>query len=281
MNKTKIEYLDYTWNPIAMKCSPVSEGCRNCWHLSMAKRLAGNPKMEAYLQRAYAGASPVLGPKELEAPFHLKKPARIGVQFMGDLFHPDVRCEWIDQIWEVMAACRWHTFFVLTKRPENVDRLLYEVNDDCVCRELGGGDYLKNVWFGVSVEDQKTADERISRLFQFPAGHRWISIEPMLGPVDLSVLFGLYEFDEGKWALKVGSRWKDSPDWVVCGCESGPGRRPCNVKWIRNLKNQCVSAGVPFFLKQGPGYLNGKSGIYKMPELDGQTWNEMPDNSDC
>lgn len=119
MQKTKIEYLTHTWNPITMHCTPVSDGCDNCWHRSMAKRLAGNPVLMDYKRDAYAGKTgPVLYLRELEAPTRLKKPARIGVQFMGDLFHESVPFEHQTRIVSTIAECRQHMFLILTKRPE-------------------------------------------------------------------------------------------------------------------------------------------------------------------
>ncbi len=255
MNPTKIEYLTHTWNPIAMRCTPVSAGCAYCWHLAMAKRLARNPKICNEFKNAYAGAiPPVLIHTEIDAPLHKKKPTRIGVQFMGDLFHEDITDEFIDKVFETICGCRGrHSFFILSKR----EKRMFDWFDHAMKISPGWfyphGQGILDLWqtfIGVSVENQATADERIPILLQTRAAHRWVSIEPMLGPVDLSEWFGLYEYDEGKYALKVGSRWKDSPDWIVCGGETGPGARPMEIEWARSVVNQCRAAGVPVFVKQ-------------------------------
>jgi len=246
MNRTRIEYLDYTWNPISMRCTPVSDGCLNCWHLAMAKRLTKNPLIDRNRQTAYAGGPFLLDEKELDAPMNLKNPSRIGVQFMGDIFHEHVNPEWMDAIWEVMAACPRHTFMVLTKRPQNIDRLLYGVTEECGCRELGGGDYLSNVWLGVSVEDQKTADERIPILLQIPEAKRFVSVEPMLGPVDLETYLNFGRLVE-KW---------DSLNWVIIGGLSLPGGKiqPPKHEWLNYLIHQSDAARIPIFIKPNAGY---------------------------
>jgi len=195
MNKTKIEYLTHTWNPLAMRCTPVSEGCKNCWHLAMAKRLANNP-MLSYAERfAYEGVKhPVLKNKELEAPLHFKKPARIGVQFMGDLFHESISFKFQTAIFEIMATGD-HWFYILTKRPQRMKEF-FQACEDWDPIEWPG------IWLGVSVEDQKTADERIPILLQIPAAHRWVSVEPMLGAVDLGL-----DKATCKCCPRWGSRW--------------------------------------------------------------------------
>jgi protein gp37 len=231
MNKTKIEYLDYTWNPIAMRCTPVSSGCANCWHLAMAKRLAKNPNLITNKRAAYAGGMFILDKKELQAPLHLKKPSRIGVQFMGDLFHRSV-ADRVLAIMEMIYLCNQHTFFVLTKRTQE----MVDFFERWEIHRVGlDQDFPLNLWLGVSVEDQKTADERIPILFRIPAVHRWVSVEPMLGPVDFH-------------KIKCGPN-REILHWVVCGGETGPKARPLHPDWVRNLRDQCQAAGVPFFFK--------------------------------
>jgi len=252
MNKTNIEYLDYTWNPVAMRCTPVSEGCTNCWHIKMCDRLANNPKIDKYERRSYQGIEINLKLKELEAPLKRKKPAVIGVQFMGDLFHEDVGLHEIFQVCKVMREAKQHTFLLLTKRPGRMLEL------------FGSGTPLPNVWLGVTTENQQRADERIPILLQIPAAKHFISVEPMLGPID-----ELYEYFQ----------WKQL-DGVFAGCETGPGRRSAKIQWFRDLKNQCVDNGIPFFLKRmfcvtGPAN-DRKIGIVKMPELDGKIYDQMP-----
>ncbi len=261
MQKTKIEYLTHTWNPIAMRCTPVSEGCRNCWHLAMAKRLAGNPKICNEFKNAYAGViPPVLIHTEVEAPLHLRKPARIGIQFMGDLFHGANKNEWVAKIFDVMEDTSQHTYFLLTKRPENIENFLIYYTPAA----------FPNLWLGVSVEDQKTADERIPILLQIPAAHRWVSVEPMLGAVNLRGSSYGPDWLEG-WDVEaqccgrphhfengsVECCGQPEPvqvqtkklDWVVVGGETGLGARPLHPDWVRSLRDQCQAAGVPFFFK--------------------------------
>ncbi len=258
MQKTKIEYLDRTWNPIAMRCTPISDGCRNCWHLAMAKRCAGNRACGEY-QHIYAGTQPPkLKQWELEQPLHLQKPARIGVQFMGDLFHKSIPFEFQTAIFEVMATGD-HWFYILTKRAQRMKEF-FQTCEDWDPTEWPG------IWLGVSVEDQKTADERIPILLQIPAAHRWVSVEPMLERVDLSQCWSDYlagwktEAEHGRHDER--GNCIDCPipvqvqteklDWVVCGGESGPGARPLHPDWVRSLRDQCQAAGVPLFIKTFP-----------------------------
>ncbi len=295
MNKTKIDYLDYTWNPLAMRCTPVSEGCRNCWHLAMAKRLAKNHTIDRDAQRAYSDIDgPSMNYVELEAPLHLRKSARIGVQFMGDLFHESIKREQTVEIVHIMRQSQKHTFFLLTKRPERMKNEWI-----LACKKLNMQFSPANVWLGVSVEDQKTADERIPILLQIPAAHRWVSVEPMLGAVDLKS----YLFDrpcpacEGKNSdlceyLDIENRercvggWIQSDmsepiSWVICGGETGPGARPLDPEWVRSLRDQCIAAGIPFFFKNWGDYNKKAKDI---PEaighlLDGKEWREIPNGT--
>jgi protein gp37 len=256
VQRTKIEYLTHTWNPLAMRCTPISDGCLNCWHLAMANRLAKNPMIPMAKQVGYSGRIPYLDLEELKAPLGIKKPSRIGVQLMGDLFHDKIKPEWIDAIWEVMGACPRHTFMVLTKRPQNIEKLLYGVTEECGCRELGGGDYLPNVWLGVSCENQKTADERIPILLQIPAAKRFVSVEPMLGSVDLFPLTLIYPNPGDKHIRPLPGRINPGLDWIICGGLSLPGGKiqPPQKEWIDNLVEQCDMAGVPIFIKPNAKY---------------------------
>jgi protein gp37 len=263
MQKTKIEYLDYTWNPIAMKCTPVSDGCQNCWHLAMAKRLAKNPLICLDERLAYGNGAPLLKHRELKAPIHLRKPSRIGVQFMGDLFHEDVEGFWIGAILKTIEHCSRHTFMILTKRPERMKRVF-----DLI--EKGLKEYIqspnwpfKNLWLGVSVEDQKTADERIPILLQIPAAKRFVSVEPMLGPVKLIYWVWDYPFSLKEQPKNIG--------WVIAGGETGPHARPLHPDWVRSLRDQCQAAGVPFFLKQIHQWGCRKCGFDPCTHLSGHT----------
>jgi protein gp37 len=300
MNKTKIDYLDYTWNPIAMRCTPISEGCRECWHLKAAKRLAANVAVEMEKRIAYAGGNPFLDTIELEAPFHLKKPSRIGVHFMGDLFHESIPFNFRFSTFCIMGAeeVGHHSFFVLTKRPERMAdffRIFTDLDPGMTASAL-----WERVWLGVSAEDQKTADERIPTLLQIPAAHRWVSVEPILGPVDLKFHLGLAANHDDLRGLLT---------WVVCGGETGSKARPVHPDWIRSLRDQCQAASVPFFFKSygewaeadiipggdgtveiiyAPGY---PEGFFRRSDaltrrvghkhsghlLDGKEWRQLPD----
>lgn len=238
MGKTSIEWTDASWNPI-VGCTEVSPGCANCY----AARLAATRLREvrAYHSLATGKIQKILGqksghrfqrseirwtgevrflPERLKEPLHWKKPQKIFVCDMGDLFHEDVHGDWIDQVLGVIANCPQHTFQILTKRAQRMHDLLrhYPIK--------------KNVWLGVSVENQHFADERIPLLLDTPAVVRWISAEPLLGPIDMDMPRG--------WCL----------DWVVCGGESGSNARPMHPEWARSLRDQCAAVGVPFFFKQ-------------------------------
>ncbi len=232
MQKTNIEYLTHTWSPIAMSCTRISEGCKNCWHLTVADRLAKNPIIPEFRKKAYLGGKPILIEAELNAPLKVKKPAIIGVQFMGDLFHKDVKDKWIDAIWSRMAKCPQHTFLILTKRPERMAHFVSEVG-------VFNYDVLPNLWLGVTAENQKQADKRIPILLQIPAAVRFVSVEPMLEEITLP--YYLNDYTTGACSIL---------DWVIVGSESGPGARPMNPDWASSLVKQCEEAETPCFVKQ-------------------------------
>jgi protein gp37 len=204
---------------------------------------------------AYQGAcAPMLLHDELEAPGKRKKPARIVTQFMGDLgFESATDVENFSEVWSVMRNCPWHTFLVLTKRPKRFKEL-WEIE----------GDVLPNVQIGVSAEDQPRADERIPILLQIPAAVHWVSVEPMLGPMDLNAIpFGIIHKTPGKpepnriSALRNLTHFFDEGcvdthglEWVVAGPETGPGARRCDWQWIEDLHEQCKAAGVAFYDKR-------------------------------
>lgn len=270
-DKTGISWTDATWNPI-VGCSVVSPGCTNCYAMRDAARIvrcsegAGRAShYEGTIEPSKAGpvwtGEVMLAPGHiLERPLSLRKPRRIFVNSMGDLFHASVPDEWIDHVFAVMALAPQHTFQVLTKRSarmreylsgEALRRVARAANR---IRTVDGliGWPLPNVWLGVTAEDQTRANERIPDLLATPAAVRFVSCEPMLGPVDLrnvspadkyeiDVLSG-YDFDQGL----VGPRL----DWVICGGESGPNARPMHPDWARGLRDQCAAAGVPFHFKQ-------------------------------
>ena len=257
------------WNPTS-GCTKVSQGCKNCYAERIANRFWGERKF----------CEVQCHPERLEQPLHWKKPRVVFVDSMSDLFHPDVPDEFIDLVFEYMALAKHHTFMILTKRPKRMSEwfnqivgagwekkhILFQERVNII-RDLHGKPFyhlhndwpLPNVWLGVSVENQPSADERIPYLLQTPAAHRFVSYEPAISPVRFSEVPGLN---------KIGN----SPglDLVIMGCENGP--REMDINWARSMRDQCVSAGVDFYLKQM--VINGK--LVKMPELDGHVWDQLP-----
>ncbi len=230
-DKSKIEWTDATWNPIR-GCSVVSEGCRNCYAMQVAARFSG--KGQAYADLAYRNESGAhwtgevrLIEEHLGDPLRWKRPRMIFVNSMSDLFHEGISDRSIFAIFDVMYNAKQHVFQILTKRPQ---RMLKVISNSMYLTNAP----LSNVWLGVSVEDQKTADERIPLLMQTPAAVRWISAEPLLGLIDFESV----------------PTMEGSIDWVVVGGESGPSARPMHPDWARSLRDQCVAADVPFFFKQ-------------------------------
>ena len=286
MRRTAIEWTDYSWNPIT-GCTPISEGCENCYARRMAQRLRGR-----FGYSADAPFKVTLHPDRLEEPFRWHKPRKVFVCSMGDLFHEQVPDEYIAKVWEVMSNASQHTFIVLTKRPQRmkefIERLGWYIHDregnptEAVL-DKGGKYTLKNVWLGVTAENQARADERIPILLGIPAEMRFVSVEPMLGPVDLTnVQFDRYTrmnvlegcgISARSPAQSIPNAFCDRLNWVICGSETGPNRRPANIEWVRRLRNQCVSSGVPFFLKQ----MEIGNRVVKMPELDDQVWAQFPE----
>jgi len=272
---TKIEWTDETWNPVT-GCTKVSPGCDHCYAERMAKRLRG--------RCGYPADKPfrvTLHPERLRQPSHWRKPRRVFVCSMGDLFHPDVPEEFIKEILSEMRRNGRHTFLLLTKRPERACNVLWRYNVEHVFASGAKAMWpLPNVWLGVSVEDQRTADERIPLLLGAPAARWFVSIEPLLGPVDLEELDGLgmwWDALRGRAAEKGATGFEkeyDVPrlDWVIVGGESGPGARPMKPEWVRAIRDACVETGTPFFFKQWGGVNKKKTGRV----LDGRTWDEMP-----
>jgi protein gp37 len=372
MGDTKIEWTQNsdgtkgkTWNPVT-GCTKISPGCQNCYAERMSKRLAGRcgyPKNEPF--------TVTLHPDHLEEPLHWRKPNRIFVCSMGDLFHEDVPFEFVDSIFAIMTSAVDHTFLLLTKRPDRMlkymkrvetngptarssyvqqmedyhkqhienytlgwtpppppepeVRFLYDsaIKYEAAAPEWKGIFYnhqhhwrkwpLRNVWLGITAENQEQADKRTPILLQIPAAVRFVSVEPMLSEIDLSRYlkwpvckiwrpadggndheYGKYQWVKQKLVLQgyVGI------DQVFCGGETGPGARPMHPDWVRSLRNQCQAAGVSFFFKQWgdwishwdigniPGtniqtIVNGLS-FYRVGKkasgrlLDGRTWDEIP-----
>jgi protein gp37 len=302
---TSIEWTDETWNPI-VGCDIVSPGCTNCYAMRMAARLeAMGVEHYAGMTRKVNGHSVWTGtirsaPESiLAAPLRWKRPRRIFVNSMSDLFHEDVPGAAIDQVFAVMALAPQHTFQVLTKRAGRMRMYLTEVDRE---RELSIADAIKtlaralhpldlvardnmiwrapyggcepmlplpNVWLGVSVEDQPRADERIHELLATPAAKRFISAEPLLGLIDIArfvpeLLTPITE-QVGAYAAS-GHEYLGTPiglDWVIAGGESGPGARPMHPDWPRALRDQCAAAGVAFFFKQWGEWapVSGRPGV--------------------
>lgn len=266
---TTIEWTDATWNPIR-GCSRVSEGCRNCYAERQAARFSGKGQAYEGLVRIANGHPQWTGKVEfverhLMDPLHWKEPKRIFVNSMSDLFHESVSNDWLRLIFGVMAKAQQHVFQVLTKRPE---RMLSYMHDWRPVETV-----FPNVWLGVSVEDQKTADERIPLLLQTPAALRWISAEPLLGDIQLP---------EEAFVCPANEPHPICPclDWVVVGGESGPGARPMDVEWARSIVAQCEECSVPVFVKQlgrNP-YITVPENRLKLIDIKGGDWSEWPED---
>jgi protein gp37 len=294
---TKIEWTDATWGPVT-GCTEVSPGCDNCYAKTLAERFRGTPGH--YFED---GFDVVLRPDKLTLPFRWRKPRKVFVNSMSDLFHKDVPDEYIGAVFKVMHDTPRHTYQILTKRHGRMRSLLgrwaaegilpvtHEYEDDCITTTTYDGVPwpLPNVWLGVSVEDQERAELRIPALLDTPAAVRFLSCEPLLGPVDLHgpIVNGhrprLTYWLTGRpgWGpaerepsgvelrpLTIGPK----VDWVIAGGESGLASRPMNADWARTLRDQCAETGTAFHFKQWGGRtpkLNGR-------ELDGRTHDEFP-----
>ena len=232
-NSSHIEWTDATWNPLT-GCSKVSPGCKYCY----AERLAH--RLQAMGQKNYKnGFEVTLQPHMLEHPLHWRKPRRVFVNSMSDLFHSEVPTNYIKQVFGVMKRAHWHQFQVLTKRSER----LLELN-----RVL---QWQPQIWMGVSVENEDYLC-RVDHLRRTGAAIKFLSIEPLLGPLHNLVLRGI--------------------DWVIVGGESGPHARPLDPAWVQELRDRCAAARVPFFFKQWGGVFKSRTGRI----LDGRKWDEMP-----
>lgn len=261
---TEIEWTDEVWNPVR-GCSKVSTGCERCYAMRQAHRFSGEGQPYEGLTKIVKGKGPqwtgrVRTVSEmLERPLRWRKPRRVFVNSMSDLFHEDVPFEFVDRVYDVMCKAPQHTFQILTKRPERMVAFFNE-------QEEGGHPlrpFLPNVWLGTSVENQAAADERIPHLLRTPAAIRFLSCEPLLGPVDLrpyvTSLDGMLACPACGYRTNTFGRCPNDHselvrdfgvDWVIIGGESGPGARPCDVRWIRDLVRQCREAGVAPFVKQ-------------------------------
>jgi protein gp37 len=295
---TKIEYVDESINPIRTKdggwhCVKSSTGCLNCYAEGINKRF-GDKRNYGIVGAGQKPVELVLSQKALEKPLKWKKSKIIFIQDMSDLFLPGIDYvqderlkrsyfEAVRQTWLTMRHCEWHTFIVLTKHPQR----MYDFYKWTIDKYPSYGFSYPNIWLGVTAENQEQADKRIPILLQIPSAIKFVSIEPMLGAVDLSY----YANHCGRCHYQrnicncgfsaMPQKFKPSLNWVICGTESisnRPGRSfPRHIAAITALKNQCVEADVPFFLKQMQSEFDGyEPRLIKMPELDGRVWNQFP-----
>lgn len=311
---SKIEWTDEVWNPVT-GCTKVSDGCKNCYAERMSKRLAGR-----FGYPADVPFKVTLHQDKLNDPFKWKKPRRVFVNSMSDLFHKDIPFEFVSEMFMVMALNQQHTFQILTKRPDRMLKYFNKGHEGIAPYFLAMGKTinwlettekealtddirlrwpLENVWIGVSVENQQAANVRIPMLLQTPAKVRFLSMEPLLESVDLSA-----------WIPPTGTRWKCSycgawseeyslhcgscgkeggysgsyakPDWIIVGGESGPGARPMHPDWVIDIRDQCIAANVPFLLKQWGEWAPFHELRANEPGIAGKAWHNFdPDTSVC
>lgn len=252
---SKIEWTEKTWNPLA-GCTPVSAGCLNCYAATMARRL------EAMGQSKYIGTTKTVGGravfngvirldyKALDSVNTTRKPTMYFVNSMSDLFHENVPVEFIKRVFDVMKRNPRHTFQVLTKRAARLAELAPSL------------EWPSNVWMGVSVEDQKAANDRIPHLLRVPAAIRFLSCEPLLGPVDIIN----QQYDGWDWSYTWPGRTTKPPiNWVIAGGESGHHARPMQTEWAQSLREQCEFADIAFFMKQLGGATDKRGKLDDLP----------------
>ncbi len=232
-DKSAIEWTDATWNPVT-GCTKVSPGCKNCYaeRLSFRLQAMGNPRYRN-------GFRVTLHPDQLRLPLKWKEPRMIFVNSMSDLFHEAIPEEFIHRTFEVMTKAHWHIFQILTKRAQRMAELAPRLP------------WPQNVWQGVSVENARY-EWRIAYLQKVPSAIRFISVEPLIGPIPFLPL--------------------DAVHWVIVGGESGPNHRPIDPEWVRQIRDRCLTAGIPFFFKQWGGHTPKAGGRV----LDGKIWEDMP-----
>lgn len=234
---SKIEWTDATWNPI-LGCQKVSPGCKHCYAEALSERFRGVPGHP--FERGFDFR---LVPGKLADPLKWSKPRRIFTCSMSDLFHENVPLEYLLRVFKVMQEADWHTFQILTKRSERLVALRHKLP------------WSGNVWIGVSVENADYL-HRVRHLASVRARIRFLSLEPLLGPIDELELHGI--------------------DWVIVGGESGPRARPMDPEWACTIRDKCREAGVPFFLKQLGGRRGKRGGDAAV--LDGRLWHQFPEN---
>ena len=240
---TKIEWTDESWNPVT-GCVKVSPGCKHCYAERFAERFRGTVSRDGRRHAFHEGFDPTLRSERLSQPLEWTTPKMVFVNSMSDLFGEFVPDEYIDRVFDVMRRAPRHVFQVLTKR---ADRMLSWTSSRPWLATTG------NIWLGVSVEDRRFGLPRVGRLRRSSAAVRFLSIEPLLEPIGDSLIL-------------------DKIDWVIVGGESGPRARPLETWWVREIRDRCVTAGVPFFFKQWGGVQKKNAGRL----LDGKLWDEFP-----
>jgi protein gp37 len=251
MNNTKIEWADATWNPIT-GCSKISEGCEHCYAERMVKRF---PKIYSN------GFKPTFHEKRLSDPLRWRKPRRVFVCSMGDLFHEDVPIEWVYRVFNVMKWCPQHTFLLLTKRPERAKALTeammhfyYSEEEDPLTT------YFSHVWLGVTIESSEHTHRAVT-LLQTNFAHRFVSLEPLLSSINIDPYVCNLSVDRG------------FIEWVIVGGETGPKAREMKPEWVSDIRDTCIEHEVPFFFKKWGGVRRSENERL----LDGREWNEFPE----
>lgn len=230
---SRIEWTDATWNPVT-GCTKISPGCKFCYAERMARRLSSMGQ-----HRYRNNFQTTLQPDLLDAPLRWSSPRVVFVNSMSDLFHDRIPTDYIHAVLRTVQRAHWHVFQVLTKRSDRLRRLAAELP------------WPENLWMGVSVESANYV-QRVRDLQEIPAAVRFLSVEPLLGPIPRLPLAGIH--------------------WVIVGGESGPGARPMRAEWVRSIRDRCVRRGVPFFFKQWGGVWKKRTGR----ELDGCIWEQRP-----
>lgn len=283
-DNSKIEWTEATWNPVT-GCTKVSPGCDHCYAETFAERWRGTPG-----HHFENGFDVTLRPERIEQPLHWKRPRRVFVNSMSDLFHESVPDDYIIRVFDVMQNARQHTFQVLTKRHARMRSFVTRyLSGEFATEPLDTSPLAatverppRNIWLGVSVEDQKWADIRVPALIATPAAVRFLSCEPLLGPVDLMEWLPTGEggFCKEHWSwmcggdINGGECRKKRLSWVIAGGESGPGARPCDIDWLWSLLGQCRATRVPIFCKQFGSVLGRQIGAGSK----GGDWDAWPES---
>lgn len=298
---TKIEWTDETWNPI-IGCKKVSAGCDHCYAERMAIRLAANSNVIGYdkvISKGHWNGKAEFILDKVPEPLKSKKPRRIFVCSMGDLFYEQVPFSWISIVMSMIFLAPQHTFYILTKRPERMKEY-FDLSKLLASGESIGA--MKNLFLGVTAENQEQANERIPILLSIGPAKKFVSCEPLLGPIDFETI--PTPRIEGKdQAGRMTLRHINYLDWVICGGETGSRARAVHPDWVRSIKDQCFGARIPFFFKSwgeyrevGPGeghaskyhyFADGGNSVMVNRigkkragnVLDGQVWNEIPENN--